>query len=145
MLTRTRNELLIAAGFGLLTLLVGVFYFRTRIERAERPVSVPAVTVLSDSVPGDRCPALTSWVASPLQTSVGSSIDVGASARDEDAGEKLRFSWEPAAGFEDPHAAATRFRCSEPGVHTLTLNVSDDHHPHPCATRLTLGVACVAR
>jgi hypothetical protein len=145
MLTRTRNELLIAAGFGLLISGVGVFYFRMRFERAQRPVLVPHVTVLSDTVPGDRCPILTSWVASPLQTSVGSSIDVGAAARDDDAGEALRFRWEPAARFEDPHAASTRFRCGEPGVQTLKLHVSDDHRPDRCATHLTMGVVCVAR
>jgi hypothetical protein len=145
MLTRTRNELIIAAGFGLLILVVGVFYFRMRLERTPPSTVVPSVTVRSDSVAGDRCPVLTSWVAFPLQTSVGSFIEVAAAARDEDPGETLRFSWEPAARFEAPHATATRFRCSEAGVQTLRLDVSDDHRPMRCATHLTMGIVCVAR
>jgi hypothetical protein len=146
MLTRTRNELLIAAGFGLLILAVGVFYFRSRVERTELGDgdSLPPVTVHSDVVAGDRCPVLTSWVASPLQTSVGSWIDVGAAAQDDD-GERLGFAWQPAARFQDSHAATTRYRCDEAGMQTLTLHVSDDHRPLRCATHLTMRVVCVAR
>ncbi|HVZ71348.1 MAG TPA: hypothetical protein VHJ20_03150 [Polyangia bacterium] len=142
MLRRTRNELLIAGGFVLLVLVTVLFELRpTPNEEAPSRAGV----VETDVVPGDHCPMLTSWVASPLQTSVGAWIDVGGAAVDADASETVSYAWTPATDFEKPTAPTTRYRCAHPGRQRLTLVASDDHQPRPCTTRVSLEVVCVAR
>jgi hypothetical protein len=93
----------------------------------------------------NRCPVLTSWAASPLQTSVGAWIDVSAAALDPDPGESVHFSWQPAERFERPTAPSTRFRCATPGRQVITVQVSDDHRPKPCKSQLSITVTCVDR
>jgi hypothetical protein len=144
MLTRTRNELLVG---GALTLVIGAlgFHLRGRLDDAPHDAGAAPGTVTTEAVDGDRCPTLTSWVASPLQTSVGSWIDVGAAAVDDDPGEIIAYAWAPAADFAAPRAPKTRYRCPSPGRHLLTLSVSDDHRPRPCTTAISIAVECVAR
>jgi hypothetical protein len=81
----------------------------------------------------NRCPVLTSWAASPLQTSVGAWIDVSAAALDPDPGESVHFAWQPPARFETP------------GRQVITVQVSDDHRPKPCKSQLSITVTCVDR
>jgi hypothetical protein len=145
MLTRTRNEVLVAGVVALLIGTVGTGYLRMRAGRAREASPTGGVRLRSQVVSGDRCPMLTSWFASPLRTSVGAWIDVGASATDADLGESVGYAWEPAGNFAPPNAAATRYRCAEAGRRTLTLEIFDDHRPRSCTTRLDLEVDCVAR
>jgi hypothetical protein len=90
----------------------------------------------------DNCPTITSAMAAPVQTSVGGAVDVRATATDPDPGETVRYAWTPAADFSSPGAAATAYRCPRAGRQTLTLTVTDDHQPTPCATTATLTVTC---
>jgi hypothetical protein len=89
-------------------------------------------------VNGDNCPVLTSWVASPLQTSAPSGkIDVAGTATDADSDETLTFTWTATAGtFAAPTTTgiasggtvATQYTCTTVGAQTLTLSVTDDHN-----------------
>jgi hypothetical protein len=103
-----------------------------------------SVIVNGTVVQGDNCPLLTSWVASPLQTSQGGNIDVAATATDADASDVLSFSWTATAGtFVMPSAASTQYTCVASGAQTLTITVSDNHSPTPCTTAMTFPVNCV--
>jgi hypothetical protein len=94
-------------------------------------------------VPGDVCPRLTSWVAAPLQTSVGASVDVSAGATDPDVGDRLTFLWSASSGsFADPSASKTHYVCGAAGTQTLTVQVSDNHEPAPCTDAHTMTVMC---
>ena len=83
---------------------------------------------------GDNCPLLTSWVASPLQTSApGGVVTLGGTASDAD-GNTLSFTWTASAGSFGgafPAAsAATTYACpSVPAgttqAETLSLSVND--------------------
>lgn len=142
----SRSEVLLV---GALALLIGgtsygYFVLRAASSAAARPAPAHQ-RPRTDVVPGDRCPVLTSWAASPLQTSVGAWIDVSAAAMDPDLGESLHFAWMPAERFERPSASSTRFRCTTPGQQDLTVQVSDDHHPQPCKSQLSITVTCVDR
>jgi hypothetical protein len=84
---------------------------------------------------GDNCPLLTSWVASPLQTSgPGGVVNVGASATDAD-GDTLAYTWTATGGsFGESFPAtspATTYSCpaiasGTSAVETLSLSVSDN-------------------
>jgi hypothetical protein len=117
---------------------------RRRLAPAPRS-ALAAHVVHSDSVEGDQCPVLTSWGASPLQTSSPrGTISVSASASDADPGDRLTYEWTATAGsFADPRAPVTTFTCTTPGDQTLTMSVRDDHHPGPCKTSLKILVTCV--
>jgi hypothetical protein len=147
MLARTRNELLTVGLLALLVGAMGVPYFRMRAERdlAAHARATGGVDIKTDVVDGDHCPVLTSWVVSPLQTSVGGWIDVGAAATDPDSDELVSYAWEPAGNFANPNLAATRYRCAVAGTQSLTLTVSDDHPPKPCRARLSMLVDCISK
>jgi hypothetical protein len=120
-----------------------VWTVRRLMNRPPRPT--PATTAVhSQRVEGDKCPVLSSWVASPLQTSSPRGIiSVAAAAMDAD-GDRLNFAWTATAGtFADPLALQTLYTCTTAGEQTLTLTVSDDHNPGPCSTWLTIPVTCV--
>jgi hypothetical protein len=103
-----------------------------------------SVIVNGTIIEGDNCPLLTSWVASPLQTSVGGAIDVAATAVDADVRDMLTYSWSaPTGTFANPMAATTQFICGAGGPVTLTVVVSDNHSPTPCTTSMTFPVTCV--
>jgi hypothetical protein len=103
-----------------------------------------SVDVNGTFVEGDNCPLLTSWVASPLQTSAGGGkIDVNGTATDADAADVLSYSWTSTTGsFTMPNQAMTQFVCGPGGAVTLTLTVSDNHAPTPCTTFITIPVTC---
>jgi hypothetical protein len=96
-----------------------------------------SAVVNGNLVNGDNCPVLTSWVASPLQTSAPNGlIDVSGTATDSDTGETLTYAWTATAGtFTTPTTAGvasgtantTQYKCTTIGMQTLTLTVTDNH------------------
>jgi len=98
----------------------------------------------------ERCPLVTSWMASPLQASVPSGmIDVKVSATEPpdagvDAGATpLDFQWAATAGaFSQPSNPATVYTCTTAGPQTLTVTVTDKHRRVPCADMATFQVTC---
>ena len=102
------------------------------------------VDVALNFVAADKCPSITSAVAAPMQTSVGGTIGVSATASDPDRGEAVSFSWSPAANFANPSSAVTTYVCPAAGRQTLTLTAADSRRPNPCAAKATLEVDCVA-
>ncbi len=97
---------------------------------------------------GDICPLLTSWVASPLQTSgPGGVIDVSASATDANASDVLTYLWTAAPGgsFGSPTSTTTTYSCPAvtPGTsvtETLTFTVNDGAG---CTAAISIPVTCV--
>lgn len=88
------------------------------------------------------CAELIKAVVSPLQTSVGSSIELSAQATDLD-GDETDFAWSGSGGsFADAGAAATTYACEEAGTHAITISVSDDGFVH-CDSNWTVDVVCV--
>ena len=102
------------------------------------------VDVAVNIVAADKCPSITSAVAAPVQTSVGGTVGVSATASDPDRGETVSFSWSPAAHFANPSSAVTSYVCPAAGRQTLTLTVADSRRPNPCSAKTTLTVDCVA-
>jgi hypothetical protein len=105
-----------------------------------------SVAISGTIVEGDNCPLLTSWAASPLQTSLGGTIDVAGAATDADVGvipgEALTYAW-TGGTFAAPGSAMTTFTCTVSGMRTLTLTVTDNHVPSSCATQIQIPVNCV--
>jgi hypothetical protein len=119
----------------------------TLICGGSTPVSnVGSVSINGTVVEGDNCPLLTAWAASPLQTSLGGTIDVSGAATDSDVGvtpgEAISYLWSGGT-FTSATSASTQFTCTVAGPNTLTLTVSDNHIPTPCSTNVTIPVTCV--
>ena len=110
----------------------------------DQSVSSGEVNVALNVVAADNCPSITTAVAAPMQTSVGGTIGVSATASDPDRGDAVSFSWSPAAYFANPSSAATSYRCPAAGRQTLTLTIADSHRPVPCTASVTLAVSCVS-
>jgi cysteine-rich repeat protein len=107
-----------------------------------------SIAINGTVVEGDNCPLLTSWAASPLQTSLGGTIDVSGAATDSDIptipGEALSYKWTSAGGtFADSTALSTKFTCTVSGPQTITLTVTDNHVPTSCPTSVQIPVTCV--
>ena len=102
------------------------------------------VDVALNFVAADKCPSITSAVAAPMETSVGGTIGVSATASDPDRGDAVSFSWSPAAHFANPRSSVTSYSCTVAGRQTLTLNIADSHRPTPCTAQATLEVDCVS-
>jgi len=103
------------------------------------PEGEVAITLTTE----DACPRLTSWLAEPLETSVGGTIEVSASAVDRDKGDHLSFLWSASAGhFTQPRVAATHYSCGGAGTQTITVQVSDDHAPASCSDARSMTVRC---
>lgn len=102
------------------------------------------VDVALNFVAADKCPSITSAVAAPMQTSVGGTVGVSATASDPDRGEPVSFSWSPAANFANPTSAVTSYVCPAAGRQTLTLTIADSRRPNPCTAKATLEVDCIA-
>lgn len=94
-----------------------------------------SLLVTATVVPGDDCPALTSWLIAPAPPpSTGERIDVDAIARDADPGDSLAYAWSATAGsFVDATATGTTYLCAAPGPQTLTVTIADNHQPIPCS------------
>jgi cysteine-rich repeat protein len=107
-----------------------------------------SVAIMGTVVEGDNCPLLTSWAASPLQTSLDGTIDVSGAASDADVGvipgETLTYAWSSTGGtFADATAQSTKFTCKVSGAQTITLSVTDNHVPMSCPTSVQIPVNCV--
>jgi hypothetical protein len=107
-----------------------------------------SVQIGATVVEGDNCPLLTSWAASPLQTSLLGTIDVSGAASDADVGvipgEVLSYKWTATGGsFADSTALATKYTCTVAGAQTITLTVTDNHVPTSCPTSITIPVNCI--
>jgi len=88
------------------------------------------------------CAELTKAVVSPLQTSVGSSIDLQSEAVDEE-GDEVEYLWTAESGqVDDPTAANTAYTCTEAGDDQITITVSDDGFDY-CSGHWTVPVTCV--
>jgi len=102
------------------------------------------VNVALNLVAAGKCPSITSAVAAPMQTAVGGTIGVSATASDPEHGDAVSYSWSPAARFASPNSAATSYSCTEAGRQILTLTIADSHRPTPCTANATLEVDCVS-
>jgi hypothetical protein len=102
------------------------------------------VDVAVNIAAADNCPSITSAIAAPVQTSVGGTVGVSATASDPDRGEIVSFRWSPAAQFANPSSAVTSYVCPAAGRQTLTLTVADSRRPNPCSAKTALTVDCVA-
>ena len=88
------------------------------------------------------CAELTKVVVSPLQTSVGSTIDVESIAEDAE-GDAIAYSWTSMSGsFGVATAAATTYTCTTKGDDEITITVSDDGGVF-CTSSWTVPVTCV--
>lgn len=85
-----------------------------------------------------ECPVLESPPIEPLELALGERLALGAAARSsKDA--RLNYSWEASSGtLGSPDEAATTFECTEEGVVTLTVRVSDG----TCGDVAALDVVC---
>ncbi len=72
------------------------------------------------------CAQLVKVVVAPLETSVGSSIDLSMQGADAE-GDFISYSWNATGGFiDDPQAAVTRYTCASVGTQTIFAAVTDD-------------------
>ncbi|MEP6652026.1 MAG: hypothetical protein ABJA82_01625 [Myxococcales bacterium] len=96
----------------------------------------------------DNCPAVTSYVVSPMATGVNGHIGVSASAADLDAADTVTYAWTATAGtFNTPTASSATFTCpATSSVVTLTITVSDNAAPGSttpkCSSSRTVVVNC---
>ncbi len=98
-----------------------------------------SVVVTGTVVEGDNCPVLGLWTMSPQQTAAaGGTIDVSVTASDADTGETLTYAWTATAGtFNSAGMASTKYVCGAAGNQTLTVTVTDNHAPTPCAINVS--------
>ncbi len=88
------------------------------------------------------CAKLIKAVAAPLQTSVGNDIALTAGASDLD-GNAVEYMWTGTGGtIDDPNAPSTTYTCGVPGMHTVTVTVSDEGFQH-CMHGWTISVSCI--
>lgn len=88
------------------------------------------------------CAELTKVVVSPLQTSVGSQIDLFATAEDAEL-DDINFLWTADGGVvADNTASETTFTCGSSGAGSVTVTVSDDLFD-VCDHSWTVPVECV--
>ena len=88
------------------------------------------------------CATLAKVVVSPLQTSVGSQIEVFAQASDAE-GDAIAYAWSATSGsFDDASAAVTMYNCEQTGDHTIAVTVSDDGFDY-CDHGWDVDITCV--
>lgn len=88
------------------------------------------------------CAYLTKVVVSPLQTSVGSQIQLLATADDKE-GDLIAFRWTSNNGsIQNPAAPRTTYTCTVKGPDNITVTVSDDGGEY-CTSSWTVAVTCV--
>jgi len=90
----------------------------------------------------NMCAELAKVVVSPLQTSVGSTIDLAAEGKDAE-NDELRFWWMADGGEISPEdEPEAEFLCTEPGEFEITVTVSDDDWTY-CEAKWSVVVTCV--
>jgi hypothetical protein len=89
----------------------------------------------------NSCPFLTEMVVDPLQTDVGSVINVSATANTTTG---TAFAWSTTGGgtFAAPTSAATQFNCTSAG--TFTVSVTLTQPGTSCTESLSTQVTCVS-
>ncbi|NNC75925.1 MAG: DUF4397 domain-containing protein, partial [Acidimicrobiia bacterium] len=88
------------------------------------------------------CAELTKMVVSPLQTSVGNTIDLFAAGEDAE-GDEIAFSWAAEGGVVNANTAPeATFTCVDVGEGSVTVTVSDDDFDY-CTSSWTVPVTCV--
>jgi hypothetical protein len=105
----------------------------------------------------NTCPVIDAVVITPLATDVGSTINLQATSHDPDCTmlsgtmcthfEDIFSNWTATAGTIAPaNAANATYTCSAPGVHTLTLTVTDHNADgsNKCPVTFTRQVTCVS-
>ena len=103
-----------------------------------------AVAVGSTVTFSPSCPVFTSYSASPLQTSVGGTIEVSVAAADADKSLTLSYAWAPAANFDHPTAVSAKYSCTTAGTQTFTVTASAVGEPTNCPAEIaTFTVNCV--
>jgi hypothetical protein len=93
-----------------------------------------------------NCAALASVTAMPLETTVGNSVALTATATGPNTG-GLTYAWSATGGaFSAPNSAATTFTCAVRGPVTVTVSVSDGAVPEggacPAVNTATVQVQC---
>lgn len=87
------------------------------------------------------CAELTKAIVSPLQTSVGSTIDVSAEALDAE-NDVIEYRWDATGGsFAASGDAVTTYTCSDGGRQSVRVSVSDDGFDF-CEDSWTVEIAC---
>src|ERR1035438_7951434 len=73
------------------------------------------------------CPTLDNLSAPPMEVPVGTTVNLVASASDDDMGPApISYSWTATSGtIASPTAATTTFTCTAAGTATITVNVTD--------------------
>jgi phospholipase C len=90
------------------------------------------------------CPNLQSLSANPSEVLTGSSVSLTSSAVDPDNGPSpLSYSWTATSGkFSSPMSPNTTFTCTQPGVATVTLTVSDGDTTAGCPATSSVAITC---
>lgn len=106
---------------------------------AAEACSAADLTDGADLAGNNSCPEITLIFAAPLQTNVGGTIVLEASALDPD-GDKLAYRWRATSGkIAAPRSANTTYTCTSAGSHTLTLSVTDRR----CSVSQQIPVTCI--
>ena len=99
---------------------------------------IGTLVVTGTIVPGDHCPALTSYLINPQAAAASDPIEVTVGATDPDSGETLSYLWSATSGtFTSATSAGTQYHCVATGPQTLTVQVTDNHAPLPCTTSIS--------
>jgi len=89
------------------------------------------------------CAELVKVIVSPLETSVGSRIDLSLHAEDAE-GDSIDTMWEARVGtIADPEASTTTYTCTGRRIDQIRMMVSDDGFQH-CVSEWTVDVRCVS-
>jgi phospholipase C len=90
------------------------------------------------------CPNILGISANPSEVLTGSSVSVSSTAVDPDSGPSpLSFAWTASSGkLSSATSPNPTFTCTQPGVATLTLTVSDGDPTAGCAATGTVAVTC---
>jgi hypothetical protein len=89
------------------------------------------------------CPTVDSLLAMPVEVAVGASVNLVASASDDDNGPgPLTYSWTASSGtIAAPTSANTSFTCTQVGTATITVSVSDSDCGDTASTTVTCDPA----
>jgi secreted PhoX family phosphatase len=89
------------------------------------------------------CTELAKMIVSPLETSVGGTIDLSAIGEDAE-GDDFEYLWTAEGGtVADPSAADTTFTCDTEGEGFVAVTVSDDGFDYCDSGTWTVAVTCV--